>query len=222
MEEPRIIVHHDEHGLWAESIGSGFRLEKTVEGNFLLASAPLLAATAQPDWAAGESEWGPVAWNLVDPSDVLHCRAVEKRLLEAAGIVSGPPCEHCYAPCSRNVRGDAVCTNPICFFYDPTTTPAAAPKAEASRSSGRDVDDLDALCFDAARFIIERGRASTAELQSQFALGHPRASRLMQQLEALHVVGPYDVAGPAEQRRAILVDLRGLHDIEARSRKTGN
>ncbi|HEY1654333.1 MAG TPA: DNA translocase FtsK [Candidatus Tumulicola sp.] len=64
---------------------------------------------------------------------------------------------------------------------------------------------VDPLCYDAAKFIIETNYASTAQLQSQFSIGHPRAVRLMKQLEDFKVVGPHEgtkprklLVGPAE------------------------
>ena len=61
------------------------------------------------------------------------------------------------------------------------------------RDSARDVDPL---CYDAAKFIIETNYASTAQLQSQFSIGHPRAVRLMKQLEDFKVVGPHEGTKP--------------------------
>ncbi|HEY8314702.1 MAG TPA: DNA translocase FtsK [Candidatus Baltobacteraceae bacterium] len=67
--------------------------------------------------------------------------------------------------------------------------------------------DVDPLCYDAAKFIIESNYASTAALQSQFQIGHPRAVRVMKQLEDFKVVGPHEGTKP---RRIIL----GLGDLE--------
>jgi S-DNA-T family DNA segregation ATPase FtsK/SpoIIIE len=52
--------------------------------------------------------------------------------------------------------------------------------------------NVDALCYDAAKFIIESGMASTAQLQSRFSIGHPRAVRIMKQLEEFGIVGPHE------------------------------
>ena len=56
--------------------------------------------------------------------------------------------------------------------------------------------DVDPLCYDAAKFIIESNYASTAQLQSQFSIGHPRAVRVMKQLEEFKVVGPHEGTKP--------------------------
>lgn len=49
----------------------------------------------------------------------------------------------------------------------------------------------DALYEKAAALILETRRASVSLLQRRLRIGHARASRLMQQLEARGVVGPY-------------------------------
>ncbi len=74
--------------------------------------------------------------------------------------------------------------------------------------------DVDPLCYDAAKFIIESNYASTAALQSQFSIGHPRAVRVMKQLEELKVVGPHEGTKP----RRILF---GLDDLERVSDRFG-
>ncbi len=71
---------------------------------------------------------------------------------------------------------------------------------------------VDPLCYDAARFIIETNYASTAQLQSQFSIGHPRAVRLMKQLEEFKVVGPHEGTKP----RKIVVGLAELDVMAAR------
>ena len=71
---------------------------------------------------------------------------------------------------------------------------------------------VDPLAYDAAKFIIETNYASTAQLQSQFAIGHPRAVRLMKQLEDFGVVGPHEGTKP----RRINIGLGDLETIAAR------
>ena len=63
-------------------------------------------------------------------------------------------------------------------------------------------------------FIIETNYASTAALQSQFSIGHPRAVRLMKQLEEFKVVGPHEGTKP----RKILV---GLPELEIMAPRLG-
>jgi DNA segregation ATPase FtsK/SpoIIIE-like protein len=77
---------------------------------------------------------------------------------------------------------------------------------------GKDRKNIDPLCYDAAQFIIDTKYASTAALQSQFAIGHPRAVRLMKQLEDFKVVGPHEGTKP----RRILIGLAELEQIAGR------
>jgi DNA segregation ATPase FtsK/SpoIIIE, S-DNA-T family len=74
----------------------------------------------------------------------------------------------------------------------------------------------DPLCYEAAKFIIETNYASTAQLQSQFSIGHPRAVRLMKQLEEFKVVGPHEGTKP----RKILLGLAELEVIASRLGKS--
>jgi DNA segregation ATPase FtsK/SpoIIIE-like protein len=76
--------------------------------------------------------------------------------------------------------------------------------------------NADPLCYEAAKFIIETNYASTAQLQSQFAIGHPRAVRLMKQLEEFKVVGAHEGTKP----RKILLGLMDLEIIAPRLGKT--
>jgi S-DNA-T family DNA segregation ATPase FtsK/SpoIIIE len=76
---------------------------------------------------------------------------------------------------------------------------------------------VDPLAYDAARFIIETNYASTAQLQSQFSIGHPRAVRLMKQLEDFGVVGPHEGTKP----RRINVSLGELERIASRFGRDG-
>jgi len=71
---------------------------------------------------------------------------------------------------------------------------------------------VDPLCYDAAKFIIETNYASTAQLQSQFSIGHPRAVRVMKQLEEFKVVGPHEGTKP----RKILIGMAELDVMASR------
>lgn len=85
-----------------------------------------------------------------------------------------------------------------------------------SDDDGGNKKDVDPLCYEAAKFIIESNYASTAQLQSQFSIGHPRAVRLMKQLEDFKVVGPHEGTKP----RKIIIGLVELEVIAPRLGKT--
>ncbi|HET6276734.1 MAG TPA: DNA translocase FtsK [Candidatus Cybelea sp.] len=78
--------------------------------------------------------------------------------------------------------------------------------------------DTDPLCYEAAKFIIESNYASTAALQSQFSIGHPRAVRVMKQLEEFKVVGQHEGTKP----RKIIVGLPELELMATRLGKDQN
>ena len=87
------------------------------------------------------------------------------------------------------------------------------PVSDDDEKNGKNADPL---CYDAAKFIIETNYASTAQLQSQFSIGHPRAVRVMKQLEDFKVVGPHEGTKP----RKILLGLAELEVIAPRLGKT--
>jgi S-DNA-T family DNA segregation ATPase FtsK/SpoIIIE len=76
--------------------------------------------------------------------------------------------------------------------------------------------ETDPLCYEAAKFLIETNYASTAALQSRFSIGHPRAMRLMKQLEDFKVVGQHEGTKP----RKILIGLADLEVVAPRLGKT--
>jgi S-DNA-T family DNA segregation ATPase FtsK/SpoIIIE len=76
----------------------------------------------------------------------------------------------------------------------------------------REGKNVDPLCYEAAAFLIETNYASTAALQSRFSIGHPRAVRLMKQLEEFKVVGPHEGTKP----RKILLGPAELEQIASR------
>jgi len=72
--------------------------------------------------------------------------------------------------------------------------------------------EVDPLCYEAAAFIIQSDYASTAQLQSRFSIGHPRAVRVMKHLEEFGIVGPHEGTKP----RRINIGLAELETIADR------
>ena len=79
--------------------------------------------------------------------------------------------------------------------------------------------EVDLLCYEAARFIIESKFASTAQLQQRFSIGHPRAVRIMKQLEDFGIVGPHE-GTKARQINVGLGELDTIADRLGRSEQT--
>ncbi|MDR0348081.1 MAG: DNA translocase FtsK [Tannerella sp.] len=71
--------------------------------------------------------------------------------------------------------------------------PEYVPEGEGDNASGSvDLSDLDPLFEQASRLIVIQQQGSTSLIQRKFAIGYNRAGRLMDQLEAFGIVGPYE------------------------------
>lgn len=70
--------------------------------------------------------------------------------------------------------------------------PEYVPEGEDNKASGVDLSDRDPLFDEAARLIIIQQQGSTSLIQRKFSIGYNRAGRLMDQLEAAGIVGPYE------------------------------
>jgi DNA segregation ATPase FtsK/SpoIIIE, S-DNA-T family len=73
---------------------------------------------------------------------------------------------------------------------------------EGSEGSGNknnvDINDLDDMFDDAARLIVQSQHGSTSMIQRRLKLGYNRAGRIMDQMEALGIVGPNEGSKPRE------------------------
>ncbi|HNX64548.1 MAG TPA: DNA translocase FtsK [Oscillospiraceae bacterium] len=69
------------------------------------------------------------------------------------------------------------------------------PKGEKS-SEGGSIDSGDEMIEKAIEVVIEAGQASTSYLQRKLKLGYARAARIIDELEELGVVGPFEGAKP--------------------------
>ena len=91
-----------------------------------------------------------------------------------------------------------------------------AAEDKSSADSGKNAqDDGEAGGFDemlpqAVEVVIEMKSCSVSMLQRRVKLGYSRAARIVDQMEELGIVGPYEGAKP----RQVLVDRAGWHDIQ--------
>jgi len=82
------------------------------------------------------------------------------------------------------------------------------PPADDSSASGF-IDWNDDKLRHAAELVINEGQASVSRLQRRLSVGHARAGKLMDSLEALGVVGPHTGSKPRE----VLVEFEELPNI---------
>ena len=80
-----------------------------------------------------------------------------------------------------------------------------------------DLNDLDDMLEDAARLVVQNQHGSTSMIQRRLKLGYNRAGRIMDQLEALGIVGPNEGSKPREVLHHDEVELlRYLAEIKAK------
>lgn len=85
--------------------------------------------------------------------------------------------------------------------------PEYVPEGDGDKVPGSvDLSDRDPLFDEAARLIVIQQQGSTSLIQRKFAIGYNRAGRLMDQLEAAGVVGPYE----GSKARQVLMDEYSL------------
>lgn len=81
---------------------------------------------------------------------------------------------------------------------------------EGGGSADFDPNDRDPLFDDAARVIVQNQQGSTSLLQRRLKLGYNRAGRLIDQLEAAGVVGPFE---GSKAREVLLPDEYALEQL---------
>ena len=87
-------------------------------------------------------------------------------------------------------------------------------KGSASSSSGESDSALgseyDEMLPQAVEAVLEMKQCSVSSLQRRVKLGYSRAARIVDQMEELGIVGPYEGAKP----RTVLIDRDGWHSIQ--------
>lgn len=85
---------------------------------------------------------------------------------------------------------------------DPTE---AGGDSEGGGGATVDLHQLDPLFSECAELVVATGQGSTSMIQRKFGIGYNRAGRIMDQMEAAGVVGPYQ----GSKARAVLVESSG-------------
>ncbi len=73
-----------------------------------------------------------------------------------------------------------------------------------------DLSNRDAMFDDAARVIVNAQQGSTSLIQRKMKLGYNRAGRIMDQLEAAGIVGPFE---GSKAREVLITDLNALEQM---------
>ncbi len=73
--------------------------------------------------------------------------------------------------------------------------------------NGFNPDDKDDLFEKAARLVVEYQQGSTSLIQRKFSIGYNRAGRIIDQLESVGIVGPYE---GSKARQVLIKDLLSL------------
>ena len=84
-----------------------------------------------------------------------------------------------------------------------------APGDETGSGSEFDPSELDPLLEEAARLIVGHQQGSTSLIQRKMKLGYNRAGRLIDQMESLGIVGPFE----GSKARQVLVDEYRLEQM---------
>ncbi len=84
-------------------------------------------------------------------------------------------------------------------------------ESDEKESAIADVEDLeDSLYDEAARFVVETGKASTSLLQRRLRVGYGRAARLLDMMEREGIIGPPD----GSRAREVLVPVNYFEEID--------
>ena len=90
-------------------------------------------------------------------------------------------------------------------------------ESQASQSTGNSgvvsdepADGRDEYFFEAAKFVIEKDKASTSMLQRMFKIGFNRAARIMDQMCEAGIVGEEEGTKP----RKVLMTLEELESLK--------
>ncbi len=88
--------------------------------------------------------------------------------------------------------------------------PEYIPEGQGDAAASVDLDKRDALFDEAARLIVMNQQGSTSLIQRKFSIGYNRAGRLIDQLEAAGVVGPFE---GSKARQVLIMDELSLEHL---------
>ncbi len=87
-----------------------------------------------------------------------------------------------------------------------------AENVESSSKTGEGIAEDDELFAEAATLVVQTGEASISKVQRRFRVGYARAARLIDTMEVLGIIGPYEGSKP----RKVLMDEAELEEALGR------
>lgn len=87
-------------------------------------------------------------------------------------------------------------------FYDPNYDEEILSEIQSTVPEGIEAQETDELINEAIELVSQEGHASVSLLQRRLRVGYARAGRIIDQLESMGIVGPYEGSKP----RKVLVD----------------
>jgi S-DNA-T family DNA segregation ATPase FtsK/SpoIIIE len=81
---------------------------------------------------------------------------------------------------------------------------------DGGNSKDFDLDDIDSMFADAARIVVMHQQGSASLLQRKLKLGYNRAGRIVDQLEAFGIIGPFQ---GAKAREVLYQDPQALEEL---------
>lgn len=88
--------------------------------------------------------------------------------------------------------------------------PEYVPENDGNGLSEVDLGSRDPLFDEAARLVISTQQGSTSSIQRRFSIGYNRAGRIMDQLEAAGIVGPFE---GSKARQVLITDEYSLEQM---------
>jgi DNA segregation ATPase FtsK/SpoIIIE and related proteins len=88
--------------------------------------------------------------------------------------------------------------------------PEYVPEGQGDAAANVDLDKRDSLFDEAARLIVQNQQGSTSLIQRKFSIGYNRAGRIVDQLEAAGIVGPFE---GSKARQVLITDELSLEHL---------
>lgn len=138
----------------------------------------------------------PGAQNLIGKGDLLYSTGNMPQRVQCA-FVDTPEVDGV-----NRFIADQVSFPTALILPRPKPAPGEGGDDDEGNAGSVDLRNLDAMFDDAAELVVATGQGSTSMIQRKFQIGYNRAGRIMDQLEAAGIVGPYT----GSKARAVLVD----------------